>query len=127
MARFTYFCWKDASTIPTLEGVPEGEAVLGDWDIKLRVGTGVDPLVGSFVGTINGQMATLEFCDGGALLGGTMLVVGRDVVGSSLVGGSLFSPTELEVTEQMPRKYSCICVLTDSGLSILETPSLFSS
>ena len=102
--------------VGVFEGVSEGGAVLGDWDIELRVGTGVGPFVGSSVGTFDGQMVTLRRSDGAVLLDGAMLVVGRAVVGSSPVGGSLFSPIESEVTEQMLRKYSCICVLRDLGV-----------
>ena len=101
--------------VGVFEGVPEGGAVLRDWVIELRAGSGVGPLVNFSDGTIDGQMATLGLCDGSALLVGTMVVVG-----SSTVGGSLLSPIESEVTEKMSRKYSCICVLRDSGSSILE-------
>ena len=110
--------------VGVFDGVPEGGTVVEDWDIELRVGTGVSPFVGSSIGTIDGQMATLGFCNGGTLLGGAMLVVGRAVVGSCPVGGSLFPPMESEVTEQISRKYSCICLLRDSGSLILEMSSL---
>mmetsp|Transcript_798 Transcript_798/g.1674 ORF Transcript_798/g.1674 Transcript_798/m.1674 type:complete len:226 (+) Transcript_798:598-1275(+) len=88
------------------------------------VGLFLSFFVGSSVGTIDGQMLTLGRIDGGALLVGAMLVVGRAVVGSSPVGGSLLSPILFEVTEQMSRKYSCICVLKVEGSSIPETSSL---